>query len=275
MSIPSFGRIATTAATFFLIALFVSARAHAQAYWASDVSVSNITSPPTQSGADIAHVSLVVSNTSEQSDVLLAVEVSSQIAQAAGFDALSTRVYRGASLRRSQPVFFKAGETRHLGFEDVHLVIYGIRGPFRRGHVIPVRLIFEKAGPVDVLVEIGNRIDQTVSASPADRAPRLTKARYQQRPVQARTGEPERGSAFRCEDGRKMVLAFAEAGDQLSALIWLGGETYTLPYVPPEPGPVQIVWSDGNSSLTWSPGVRLMWMSGDTHLMCGRGGHSH
>ena len=59
------------------------------------------------------------------------------------------------------------------------------------------------------------------------------------------------------------------------ALIWLHGDQYKLPNQPPEPGPVQIVWSDGDHSLTWSPGVQLMWMNGVTHLMCGRGGHHH
>ena len=43
----------------------------------------------------------------------------------------------------------------------------------------------------------------------------------------------------------------------------------------PEPGPAQVVWSDGERSLTWSPGVKLMWMASDAHLMCGRGGHKH
>ena len=42
-----------------------------------------------------------------------------------------------------------------------------------------------------------------------------------------------------------------------------------------EPGLAQIVWSDGERSLTWLPGVRLMWMASETHLMCGRGGHKH
>ena len=68
-----------------------------------------------------------------------------------------------------------------------------------------------------------------------------------------------------------LVVRADESG--VSALVWLHGDQYTLPNQPPEPGPVQIVWSDGAHSLTWSPGVQLMWMSGATHLMCGRGGH--
>lgn len=95
----------------------------------------------------------------------------------------------------------------------------------------------------------------------------------------AQTPRPEDGSAFLCSDGTKMVLAFtdtdAEAGSGITALVWLHGETFRLPYLPPEPGPVQVAWSDGEHALTWSPGVRLMWMGDREHLMCGRGEHEH
>lgn len=85
----------------------------------------------------------------------------------------------------------------------------------------------------------------------------------------------ETGSSFQCEDGSKLVLTFDETGKGLDALVLLGGTVYRLPYMAPEPGPAQVVWSDGDHSLTWSPGVRLMWMGSDAHLMCGRGGHKH
>ena len=87
--------------------------------------------------------------------------------------------------------------------------------------------------------------------------------------------EPTEGSSFQCSDGSKMVLSFAETGDGIAALVWLRGVNYRLDYLPPEPGPVQVAWSDGEHELTWSPGVRLMWMASDTHLMCGRGEHKH
>ena len=85
--------------------------------------------------------------------------------------------------------------------------------------------------------------------------------------------EPTTGATFACSNGSKLVLSFSDS-DGLSALIWLEGTSYKLAHRPPDGGPVQIVWSDGEHSLTWSPGVRLMWMSGSTHLMCGRG-HQH
>ncbi len=87
--------------------------------------------------------------------------------------------------------------------------------------------------------------------------------------------EPRDAVAFQCDDGGKLYLTFAETGAGVAAMVWVRGVAYRLPYLPPEPGPVQIVWSDGEHSLTWSPGVRLMWMASATHLMCGRGGHTH
>jgi hypothetical protein len=93
--------------------------------------------------------------------------------------------------------------------------------------------------------------------------------------AQGPAAEPE-GYAFGCTDGSKLVLDFVETGNDVAAMVSVHGVTYRLPYIAPEPGPVQIVWSDGEHSLTWSPGVQLMWMARNTHLMCSRsGGHKH
>lgn len=275
MTLSNYGRAVTTTAMLFLIALFLSARAHADTVWAGDISISNINGLPTPKGADIAHVSLVISNTGAEGDALVAVDVSPAIASAAGFDALPVRVYRGANLRRSQPVFFGAGQTRLLGLEDVHLVLYDIQGPFERGMQVPVRLTFQKAGSVIVIVDVGGRSFETVSSESIVNEPALFRIQQLIKPARVRIDEPTSGAEFRCTDGSKLVLSFAGDESGVSALIWLHGDQYKLPNQPPEPGPVQIVWSDGDHSLTWSPGVQLMWMNGVTHLMCGRGGHHH
>jgi copper(I)-binding protein len=274
MTNSTYGRSVTAIAILFLVFLFGATRAHAQTVWAGDISISNVNGKPTATGADIAHVSLVMSHTGAEPDVLIAVDVDPAIANAAGFDALPLRVYRGASLRRSQPIFLAPGQTRIMSLDDVHLVIYGIQGPFERGMQIPLRLTFEKAGVVDVMVSIGGQTFETVSAEQVSE-PRLIRVRQLIEPVRVRIAEPQTGSAFRCSDGSKLVLSFVEQASSVSAQIWLRGELYTLPYQPPEPGPVRITWSDGAHSLTWSPGVQLMWMNGPTHLMCGRGGHKH
>lgn len=93
--------------------------------------------------------------------------------------------------------------------------------------------------------------------------------------AQKQTAAPDTGATFQCQDGSKMVLNFSEAANGIDAVIWLHGASYRLPNQPPRQGPVQVVWSDGEHSLTWSPGVQLIWMASDTHLMCGRSGHKH
>lgn len=93
--------------------------------------------------------------------------------------------------------------------------------------------------------------------------------------AQTQAAEQPSGSAFVCDDGGKMFLAFVNTGTAISAKVSVKGAVYLLPNQPPEPGIARIVWSDGEHSLTWSPGVQLMWMGDDTHLMCGRGGHKH
>lgn len=275
MTSSTYGRSVTAIAILFLIVLFCATRAHADTVWAGDISISNVNGKPTARGADLAHVSLVVSHTGAEPDVLIAVDVDPTIANAAGFDALPLRVYRGANLRRSQPVFLAAGQTRVMGLDGVHLVLYGIQGPLERGMRVPVRLTFEKAGAVDVFIDVGGPVAETVSAKQPSLTPQPIRIRQRIEPARLRIDEPETGSAFRCADGSKMVLSFIDREDGVSALVWLHGQQHLLPNLPPEPGPVQIVWSDGANSLTWSPGVQLMWMSGPTHLMCGRGGHKH
>lgn len=70
-----------------------------------------------------------------------------------------------------------------------------------------------------------------------------------------------------------MLLAFQDSPDGVDALIRVHGQNYRLPAQPASTGEVKILWSDGSNSLTWSPGVQLMWMSGSAHLMCGRSHH--
>lgn len=118
-------------------------------------------------------------------------------------------------------------------------------------------------------------------AAGADEPPRRTGSAYE---LAAPDEAPARsvweakvlsdGYQFACMDDNKMLLAFQDTAEGVDALIHVHGRSYRLPAAPSGSGEVKIVWSDGASSLTWSPGVKLMWMSGPTHLMCGRS-HRH
>ena len=83
MTISTYGRSVTAIAILFLIVLFSVTRAHADTVWAGDISISNVNGKPTATGADIAHVSLVMSHTGVEPDVLIAVDVDPAIANAA------------------------------------------------------------------------------------------------------------------------------------------------------------------------------------------------
>jgi len=83
---------------------------------------------------------------------------------------------------------------------------------------------------------------------------------------------------FRCQDGGDLLARFATQKGRLVAIVDAldGYGPHTLAWRPYEGGPVMLTWSDGERTLTWSPGVQIMWMAADAHRMCGRaGGHNH
>ncbi|MFL5295825.1 MAG: hypothetical protein ACJ798_05525 [Phenylobacterium sp.] len=82
---------------------------------------------------------------------------------------------------------------------------------------------------------------------------------------------------FRCQDGGEILARFVtERGRFVAVVDALDGYgPHTLASRPFEGGPVLLTWSDGHRTLTWSPGVQIMWMDDGAHRMCGRSGHSH
>jgi hypothetical protein len=85
------------------------------------------------------------------------------------------------------------------------------------------------------------------------------------------------GTHFRCQDGGDIVARFASQDGQLVAIVdaFDGDGPHTLAWTPFTGGPIRLTWSDGRRTLTWSPGVQIMWMAADVHRMCGRAGHHH
>jgi len=80
---------------------------------------------------------------------------------------------------------------------------------------------------------------------------------------------------FKCADGGDLTAEFASRDARLVAIVDSGDGPHTLATVPQTEGPVRLTWSDGKRTLTWSPGVQIMWMDGAAHRMCGRGSHEH
>jgi hypothetical protein len=85
------------------------------------------------------------------------------------------------------------------------------------------------------------------------------------------------GTRFRCQDGGDIVARFASQDGRLVAIVdaFDGDGPHTLAWTPFTGGPIRLTWSDGRRTLTWSPGVQIMWMAADVHRMCGRAGHHH
>ena len=88
--------------------------------------------------------------------------------------------------------------------------------------------------------------------------------------------DPVRGSVFKCEGATDLVAQFDTRGAQFVAIVDIGEGPHVLPLQPWKGDIPQITWSDGKRTLTWSPGVQIMWMDGSVHRACGRGGeHQH
>ncbi|MBX3486155.1 hypothetical protein [Phenylobacterium sp.] len=82
-------------------------------------------------------------------------------------------------------------------------------------------------------------------------------------------------TAFRCEDGGALTAQFSNQGATFVAIVNAGDGPHALAYVPfTGGGPVKLTWTDGTRTLTWSPGVQIMFHDARGHRICGRG-HKH
>jgi hypothetical protein len=109
--------------------------------------------------------------------------------------------------------------------------------------------------------------------------PLAAQAQARERPpaVDAAMAQTE-GAAkrFQCQDGGTILTRFATQRGHLVAIVdaFDGDGPRTLSLQPYAGPPVELTWSDGRRTLTWSPGVQIMWMDASVHRMCG-GGHHH
>ena len=89
--------------------------------------------------------------------------------------------------------------------------------------------------------------------------------------------DPMRNKLFPCTAGGALKVQMITQRDMLVAVVDPGDGPRQLPLKPWKVGdPPQITWSDGTRTLTWNPGVQLMWMNGAEHRDCGNGsGHEH
>jgi len=97
-------------------------------------------------------------------------------------------------------------------------------------------------------------------------------------PVDEISSSDDAGPAkrFNCQDGGSILYRFETRDGQLVAIVdaFDGDGPHTLAARPYGVAPVRLIWSDGQRTLTWSPGVQIMWMDASVHRTCG-GGHHH
>ena len=86
---------------------------------------------------------------------------------------------------------------------------------------------------------------------------------------------PPPHTSFKCQDGGDLTAQFMSRDAKLIAVVDAGDGPHALPIKPWDGGAARIIWSDGRRTLTWSPGVQIMWMDGASHRMCGRAEHRH
>jgi hypothetical protein len=96
-----------------------------------------------------------------------------------------------------------------------------------------------------------------------------------QQPVQTASAQPAIDPAanklFHCAAGGSLLVQMVTSDSNLIAVVDAGEGPKFLPLKPWLKGdPPQIVWTDGQRTLTWNPGVKLMWMDGAQHRDCGR-----
>ena len=93
---------------------------------------------------------------------------------------------------------------------------------------------------------------------------------------QAETETEGAAKRFTCQDGGTILTRFVTEHGRLVAIVdaFDGEGPKTLAMRPYGGPPVQLIWSDGRRTLTWSPGVQIMLMDTAVHRMCG-GGHHH
>jgi hypothetical protein len=84
------------------------------------------------------------------------------------------------------------------------------------------------------------------------------------------------GSQFKCDNGNNLIVHFSTRNAKFYAVVDAGNGPHALllkPSIMVDDQP-EIVWSDGQRTLTWAAGVKLMFMEGPAHVMCGRS-HMH
>ena len=117
----------------------------------AQLSVSNAWAAPTPSGVDVSAGYLTITNGTSAEDHLL-----SAISPRAAHIEVHEMTMDGSVMRMRalERLSIPAGGAAQLGPGGAHLMFFGVQDPFAEGQSIPVRLVFEHAGAIDVTLPV-------------------------------------------------------------------------------------------------------------------------
>jgi len=130
---------------------FVSAAAIAHDYQVKALTVSNPFARATPPGAKVAGAFMTIKNQGTQTDRL--VSASSPVA---GLVEIHEMAMDGGmmKMRAIKGIDIKPGTVVELKLGGYHVMLEELKQPLKQGEKIPVQLTFEKAGAVEVMVNV-------------------------------------------------------------------------------------------------------------------------
>jgi copper(I)-binding protein len=134
-----------------LAAVFVSGAAHAHDYQVKALTVSNPFARATPPGAKVAGAFMTIKNFGPDTDRLI-----SASSPAAGLVEIHEMAMDGGMLkmRAVKGIDLQPGATVELKPGGYHVMLQDLKRPLKQGEQIPVKLTFEMAGVVEVMVHV-------------------------------------------------------------------------------------------------------------------------
>ncbi len=128
-----------------------STEAPAPAPTATTLEVRDAWASPTPGGVDVSAGYLTIVNGTSAADRL----ISASSPRAPRVEVHEMNMDGGVmQMRRADALTIGAGETVVLGQGGRHLMFFGVTEPFAAGQSIPVKLTFENAGEVEVMLNV-------------------------------------------------------------------------------------------------------------------------
>ena len=134
-----------------LAAVFVSGAALAEDYQVKTLRVSNPFARATPPGAKVAGAFMTIKNVGPDADRLVSVS-----SPAAGLVEIHEMAMEGGmmKMRALKGIDLKPGATVELQPGGYHVMLEDLKQPLKQGEQIPIKLTFEKAGVLDIKVNV-------------------------------------------------------------------------------------------------------------------------